>query len=97
MLDMTTADKVGLFIGAWGMANAISRLIGSILGGMVRDLVTQIVGNAVIGYALVFGIMAVLMLASLLMLRRVDTQVFRQEVKGDASLIERVAVASEAS
>src|SRR3990170_3867571 len=36
MLDMTTAGNVGLFIGAWGMANAISRLLGSVLGGAVR-------------------------------------------------------------
>jgi BCD family chlorophyll transporter-like MFS transporter len=37
MLDMTTAEKVGLFIGAWGMANAASRLIGSLISGAVRD------------------------------------------------------------
>lgn len=97
MLDMTTADKVGLFIGAWGMANAISRLIGSILGGMVRDLVTRLVGNAIIGYVLVFSIMAALMFASLLMLHRIDTQAFRQQIREEPSLIERVAVASEAS
>jgi BCD family chlorophyll transporter-like MFS transporter len=45
MLDMTTASKVGLFIGAWGMANAVSRLIGSILGGALRDLVAQFAQN----------------------------------------------------
>ena len=42
MLDMTTAGSVGLFIGAWGMANAISRFIGSMVGGGIRDIVTQI-------------------------------------------------------
>ncbi len=36
MFSMTTSDKVGLFIGAWGMANAISRLFGSVIAGAVR-------------------------------------------------------------
>lgn len=40
MLDMTVNGQVGLFIGAWGMANAISRLIGSVLGGAGRDILT---------------------------------------------------------
>src|SRR4030042_1368962 len=41
MLDMTTVGKVGLFIGIWGMANAISRLLGSLIGGVLRDALTS--------------------------------------------------------
>ena len=37
MLDMTTPERVGLYIGAWGMANAFSRLLGSLIGGALRD------------------------------------------------------------
>jgi BCD family chlorophyll transporter-like MFS transporter len=95
MLDMTTASKVGLFIGAWGMANAVSRLIGSILGGAVRDLVTQIVQNPLAGYVLVFFIEAALLAVSLVMLGRIDVKAFQRDAEG-ASLVERAAMASEA-
>jgi MFS transporter, BCD family, chlorophyll transporter len=36
MLDMTTT-RVGLFIGAWGMAEAFARMTGSVMSGAVRD------------------------------------------------------------
>ena len=96
MLDMTTADKVGLFIGAWGMANAISRLLGSVLGGAVRDLVARLAGAPVIGYIVVFGLMALIMLVSLIMLRRIDVGAFRRQADTDISLIERTALAGDA-
>jgi len=96
MLDMTTAGKVGLFIGAWGMANAISRLAGSVLGGAVRDTLTQLLSNPVHAYVIVFGLMAILLFVSLLMLRRIDVSAFQEGAQG-AGLVERAALASEAS
>jgi BCD family chlorophyll transporter-like MFS transporter len=95
MLDMTTAANVGLFIGAWGMANAVSRLMGTVLGGVVRDLVTQIVQNPVVGYVVVFGIEALMIAISLVMLRRIDVGEFQHEV-AQPSVVERAAIASEA-
>jgi BCD family chlorophyll transporter-like MFS transporter len=94
MLDMTTAESVGLFIGAWGMANAMSRLIGSVLGGVVRDMVSQIVQNAITGYVVVFIIEAIMIVVSLIMLRSIDVSAFRSQVD-QPSLVERAAVASE--
>lgn len=95
MLDMTTADKVGLFIGVWGMANALSRLIGTILGGMVRDLVTQLAQTPVMGYIVVFGIEAAMLVISLILLRYIDVSAFRQRVREQPSLVERAAIASD--
>ncbi len=40
MFDLTVPGMVGLYIGAWGFSDALSRLTGSILGGVVRDVVT---------------------------------------------------------
>jgi BCD family chlorophyll transporter-like MFS transporter len=96
MLDMTTVGKVGLFIGAWGMANAISRLVGSVLGGAVRDALTQVLTNPVYAYVVVFGLMALLLFVSLLMLRRIDVSAFQEDAQG-TSLVEHAALASEAS
>jgi BCD family chlorophyll transporter-like MFS transporter len=95
MLDMTTAEKVGLFIGAWGMANAISRLMGSVLGGAVRDIVTRLAENPVTGYTVVFGIEAGMLLVSLFVLRGIDVVTFRRQAE-TPSLIERAALANEA-
>lgn len=95
MLDMTTAANVGLFIGAWGMANAVSRLAGTVLGGVVRDLVTQIAQNPVTGYVVVFAIEALMIVVSLVMLRRIDVSQFQRDVE-QPSLVERAAIATEA-
>ena len=92
MLDMTTAGSVGLFIGAWGMANAFSRLIGSVLGGALRDGVTQLVQDPIWGYLTVFLVEALFLLASLWLLRRIDVGAFRQKAYQQMSVLERAAI-----
>lgn len=96
MLDMTTAGQVGVFIGAWGMADAISRLIGNMLSGVVRDSVTFAFGNAVLGYSVVFGLEALMLLASLAILRSIDVRAFQTRAQGpQPSVVERAAIAME--
>lgn len=95
MLDMTIEGQVGLFIGAWGMANAISRLIGSVIGGAVRDIVQRVTGNPVSGYLIVFSIMAVIVFITLLLLRNVNVDDFQKQAD-DLSVIERAALAGDA-
>ncbi len=94
MLDMTTAGKVGLFIGAWGMADALARWMGAILGGGVRDVVTQLVQNPVIGYVVVFSIEAALLLVSLLLLRQIDVGAFLEQADRQ-TIAERAALMGE--
>jgi BCD family chlorophyll transporter-like MFS transporter len=95
MFDMTTSQKVGLFIGAWGMSNAISRLLGSVLGGAVRDAAAQIVHNPVTGYVIVFGLEGLFVLTSLFMLGSIDVRAFRKQAE-QPSLIEQAAMAADA-
>jgi BCD family chlorophyll transporter-like MFS transporter len=96
MLDMTTVGNVGLYIGAWGMANAISRLVGSLLSGVVRDVVTRLSGNAVAGYMTVFAILAGCMFLSLFLLSRVNVERFRQQAdEEELSLVERAALGAD--
>jgi BCD family chlorophyll transporter-like MFS transporter len=94
MLDMTTPEKVGLFIGAWGMSNAVSRLLGTVLGGAVRDITTQLAQNPLAGYILVFGIEAALVAVSLVLLQYIDVSAFRRQAQ-EPSLVERVAIATD--
>jgi BCD family chlorophyll transporter-like MFS transporter len=78
------------------MANAISRLVGSVLCGAVRDALTQVLTKPVYAYVVVFGLMALLLFVSLLMLRRINVSAFQQDAQG-TSLVEHAALASEAS
>ncbi len=95
MLDMTVAGKVGLFIGAWGMANAASRLIGSVMGGVVRDVMTSLLDDLILGYVVVFVIEVIMLLGSLILLRYIDVGRFRQQMQDEPSIIERAAIASD--
>ena len=92
MLDMTT-ERVGLFIGAWGVADALARLVGTLLAGAVRDVVAQVSGNAVGGYVTVFVIQALLLVISWVMLVRIDVGKFRAQT---LSIEERAALMEEA-
>jgi BCD family chlorophyll transporter-like MFS transporter len=81
MLDMTAAGRVGLFMGAWGMADAIARLAGNLIGGVVRDVVTQLSRSPVLGYTIVFAVMALLLIVSLVLLPRISVGTFQREAK----------------
>jgi BCD family chlorophyll transporter-like MFS transporter len=94
MFDFTVKGMVGLYIGAWGFSNALSRLVGSILGGVVRDVVTQATGQALSGYLIVFGLEALMLLIAAVMLTRIDVSKFQKQVE-DPSFIEKVALAGE--
>ena len=94
MFDMTTAAKVGLFIGAWGMANAASRLIGALMSGVVRDVLTQVLQDPVLAYVSVFSILALLLFISLLLLRRINVAAFREKAY-TSSVVEKASLAGD--
>lgn len=79
MLDMTT-EKVGLFIGAWGVANALSRFIGTLMSGLVRDVASFILNNPVYGYLVVFILEAGMLVISLVLLRSISVKKFQDQV-----------------
>ena len=94
MFDFTVPGMVGLYIGAWGFSNALSRLIGSILGGVVRDVVNQITGAALSGYLVVFILEALMLLAAAIMLTKINIENFQRSVE-EPSFVEKVALAAE--
>ena len=95
MLDMTIAGSVGLFIGVWGMASAISRLMGSVLGGAVRDVITQISQSPLAGYIVVFASEGCFLLVSLIMLRKVNVLAFHEDSGDGPSMMEKTAIAGD--
>ena len=94
MFDLTVAGNVGLYIGAWGFSNALSRLAGSVLGGIVRDGVTQVTGLALSGYLVVFGIEAAMLAVAAIMLARIDVSAFKRQAE-EPAFVEKAALATE--
>jgi BCD family chlorophyll transporter-like MFS transporter len=94
MFDLTMPGMVGLYIGAWGFSNALSRLVGTLLAGILRDVVTQLTGWALSGYLVVFFIEALMLATAVFMLYRIDVNRFRKGVE-QPSFVEKVALAVE--
>lgn len=94
MFDLTVPEKVGLYIGAWGFSNGLSRLTGLLMAGVVADLATHLTGNALGGYLTVFGIEALMLLIAAILLYRIDVNAFQQKAR-DPNFTEKVALIAE--
>jgi BCD family chlorophyll transporter-like MFS transporter len=94
MFDLTVPGMVGLYIGAWGFSNALSRLVGTLLAGVVRDVVNQMTGRALSGYLAVFLIEALMLGIASVMLYRINVSEFQKGVE-QPSFVEKVALAVE--
>ena len=94
MFDLTVPEKVGLYIGVWGFSNGLSRLLGLLMAGLVADLATQLTGNALSGYLVVFGLEAFMLFLAAIMLYRIDVSAFQKQAH-EPSFIEKVALAAE--
>jgi MFS transporter, BCD family, chlorophyll transporter len=94
MFDLTVPEKVGLYIGAWGFSNGLSRLVGLLMAGTVADLATRLTGSALSGYLVVFSLEALMLFTAAIMLYRIDVTAFRKQVK-EPSFVDKVAVAAE--
>jgi BCD family chlorophyll transporter-like MFS transporter len=82
MLDLTVAEAAGTFIGAWGLAQSISRGIAVVIGGAVLDLGRNLLpNNLVLAYGSVFSLEAVGMLVSIWCLNRVNVTEFQTNTK----------------
>ena len=87
MLDMTVPGQVGVFVGAWGVADALARLLGTLLSGVVRDVVLALAASKPAAYAAVFGLQALAMLAALALLPRISVARFRDQAAPSAAEI----------
>ncbi|MBN8581265.1 MAG: BCD family MFS transporter [Anaerolineae bacterium] len=94
MFDLTVPEKVGLYIGAWGFSNGLSRLVGLLMAGVIADVATQITGNALNGYLVVFGIEALMLFIAAIMLYRIDVGAFQKKAH-EPEFADKVALAAE--
>jgi BCD family chlorophyll transporter-like MFS transporter len=87
MMDLTAAETAGTFIGAWGLAQAISRGLATVIGGTTLDLGKKLVTDLTIAYSLVFVMQAVCMMVAIALLSRVNVQEFQTTAKEAIALV----------
>ncbi len=81
MLDLTLPQATGTFVGVWGLAQALSRAMGKLIGGGLYDLgrLLPLGSGPYPPFALVLGVEALVALAALLALERVNVRQFRED------------------
>lgn len=80
MMDMTSAEHTGLFVGAWTLVQAVAKGPASIVGGALQTTFVSVGATAAQAYAGVFALEAVGIALSIFFLSRVGVQVFQQQV-----------------
>ena len=91
MFELTIPGYMGLFIGAWGVSNALSRLSANMMAGFVHDIVSGIVGDTMSGYLVVFGLEIIILAVAIVMLVKIDATTFHQQIEVPSAL-ERAAL-----
>jgi MFS transporter, BCD family, chlorophyll transporter len=79
MVDMTTRENAGLFMGIWGMGQALANFVANTIGGAIRDVALFITGNAYIGYSAAFTVEIIGLIAAILILRQLDIREFHSK------------------
>jgi BCD family chlorophyll transporter-like MFS transporter len=85
MLDLTLPQAAGTFVGVWGLAQAISRALGKVLGGGLLDLgrwlqaVLHLGSSAYPAYALVLTVEILVAIGALVLLARLNLRQFRED------------------
>ncbi|MFM7269393.1 MAG: BCD family MFS transporter [Cyanobium sp.] len=86
MLDLTLPEVAGTFVGVWGLAQALSRALGKVIGGGLLDLGRLLPGlplgrvaEAYPPFALVLLVECLVSVAALIVLERVNIRQFRED------------------
>ncbi len=81
MLDLTLPEVAGTFVGVWGLAQALSRAMGKVFGGGLLDFGRYISGpdSPLIAFSFVFLLEAMIMVAAILVLKKVSIKRFKQD------------------
>ncbi len=85
MLDLTLPQAAGTFVGVWGLAQALSRALGKVLGGGLLDLgrwlqaVLDLGSSAYPAYALVLTVEILVAIGALVLLAQLNLRQFRED------------------
>lgn len=91
VMSLTDVSHAGLFLGIWGIVQGIAQGVGTIGGGLLRDLAQYQTGSVVLGYTAVYSTSLVLLLIVLLVLAlRLRRQLRVSEIKMPWSGLEEI-------
>ena len=79
MMTMATAGRVGLYMGAWTLAQAVANGLATAGGGLLYGRALAMVGTVHGAYAAVFALEAAGLALTLALLPRIDIAAFRRE------------------
>jgi BCD family chlorophyll transporter-like MFS transporter len=85
MLDLTLPQAAGTFVGVWGLAQALSRALGKVMGGGLFDLGRLLQIRLGLGsgpmpaYGLVLLVEMAIAALALVLLARVNLRQFRED------------------
>jgi BCD family chlorophyll transporter-like MFS transporter len=81
MLDLTLPEAAGTFVGVWGLAQALSRALGKLLGGGLLDVARRALPGALpyLHFATVFLLEAAFAVLALQLLSRLNLRQFRED------------------
>ncbi|MBC8161807.1 MAG: BCD family MFS transporter [Roseiflexaceae bacterium] len=69
IMAVTERSHAGLFLGLWGVTQALAQGVGTIGGGLTRDLALFQTGSVVLGYTTVFLAATVVLVLTLVLLK----------------------------
>lgn len=87
MLDLTAAETAGTFVGAWGLAQAMSRGLAIAIGGWILDFGKMIFPNLWLAYSLVFFSEALCIIGAIALLNQVNIQEFKNNVQKATAMV----------
>lgn len=93
MLDMTVPQSVGLYMGAWGVANFVAQSVGTVGGALLRDIAYYLTGDVTLGYMTVFGLEIAGLAAALLLFRTISVEAFQRDAQ--VELVDVLALAGD--
>ncbi len=91
VMSLTDVSHAGLFLGIWGIVQAMAQGLGTIGGGIVRDVAQYQTGSVVLGYTIVYSGSLLLLLIVILMLAfRLGKQLRVNEIRMPWSGMEEI-------
>ena len=87
MLDLTAAETAGTFVGAWGLAQSLSRGIAIAIGGQILDLGRWLFNSVWLAYSFVFFCEALCIIGAIVLLNQVDVQEFKATTNKATTMI----------
>lgn len=91
VMSLTDISHAGLFLGVWGIVQAMAQGLGTIGGGVIRDVAYYLTGNVVLGYTIVYSISLFFLLAVIIILVfRLGKRLRVEEIKMPWSGLEEI-------